>query len=375
MISLASSNMEDIAFFYIYSNLICFVILVIAYFCFNKNKNLTRREKVFSNILITHAIYFIFDSCWALLFYNIVDVSPIFLKLVRLIKYSLTTIGAYLWFSYISIYVHAKYMENEKIVYLSIPCILNIILIMILCLTIYKGEILQTLIVTFVPFCYMVFVAIYGTFRIVRHKSLINKRGALFYAIYPLSLIIFAVLQIAFENVPILCFGTSFVTIVILIYSLSIKVSTDALTGLYNRNELNRYVYNLVNNANNVCVLMCDLDDFKSINDTHGHLIGDKALVAASKILKEAIKETNLFLARFGGDEFIIIAKDFSQNDVEILIEDIDQRVNILNDSNSNYKIGISKGYAFLENNEDFLKAIERADRNLYINKKEKSSN
>ncbi len=359
--------------FYMYSNLICLFVFLIAFICFIKNKNLTKREKIFSYILITHILYFFFDACWAILFYKVLDLSFSYLKIIRIFKYLLVTVASYLWFMYISIYVRADYIDDKKkLCILSIPANLNLILVIVLGLVSYEGKLYQTFIITFIPFLYMVFVAIFGSLRIISHKALINKKGALFYAWYPMSLVIFALLQIIYENIPILCFGTTFAIIVILIYSLSIKISTDGLTGLYNRNELNRYVYYNVKNSSNICVLMFDLDNFKHINDTYGHLEGDKALIATSKILKDSIKDSNAFLARFGGDEFIIICKDFRQNDINAILLKIDEATKKINQVNNDYKIGISSGFAVREENEDFLKTIERADQKLYENKKNK---
>ena len=366
---------NSIPFFYIYSNLICLFIFLIAFICFIKNENLTRREKIFSYLLVVHILYFFFDACWAGLYYKLIELNEVYLNIIRVLKYSLVTIASYLWFMYISIYVRANYIDNKKkLTILSIPANLNFILVIVLCMFFYDGEMYKTFIITLVPFLYMVFVAIYGSYRIVRHKALINKKGSLFYAWYPMSFVIVALLQIIFENIPILCFGTTFTTIVILIYSLSIKISTDALTGLNNRNELNRYVYNLFKNNKNICVLMFDLDNFKHINDTYGHLEGDKALLAASKVLKNVVKDTNVFLARFGGDEFIIIAKDYSEDDINSLISKIEEETRLINQKNTEYIIGISCGYAFLEKDEDVLNTIERADQKLYERKKEKKT-
>lgn len=364
-----------IPLFYMYSNLICLFVIFVAFIYFIKNKNLTRREKIFAYILITHVFYFLLDTCWAALYYDLINIDDVALKFIRIFKYSLVTVASYLWFMYISIYVRAPFMDDKKkLSILSIPANFNFIFVIVICLLFYKGEMYQTFIITLIPFLYVVFVAIYGSYRILIHKALINKKGSLFYAWYPLCFVLFAILQILFEDVPILCFGTTFTIIVILIYSLSIKISTDALTGLNNRNELNRYVYNSVKNNSNICVLMFDLDEFKHINDTYGHLEGDKALLAASKILKNVVKDTNAFLARFGGDEFIVIAKDFSEEDVNLLITKMEKETELINQNNSEYIIGISCGYAFLKKDEDFINTIERADQKLYERKKEKKT-
>ncbi len=89
--------------------------------------------------------------------------------------------------------------------------------------------------------------------------------------------------------------------------NISIK---DALTGLYNR----RYFYDRVESTlagfdrygQSMCLLMLDIDHFKSINDTYGHAFGDEVLVAVSASLKSQVRNTDV-LVRFGGEEFVIV--------------------------------------------------------------------
>lgn len=78
---------------------------------------------------------------------------------------------------------------------------------------------------------------------------------------------------------------------------------TDFLTGLYNRSGEQLIEQNL--NATCCGILfMIDLDDFKSINDTHGHVVGDHVLIAVSQTLKSLFRSNDL-IARIGGDEFV----------------------------------------------------------------------
>lgn len=79
--------------------------------------------------------------------------------------------------------------------------------------------------------------------------------------------------------------------------------NTDFMTGLYNRRCFYQYVHN--NRCDKtVSLLYVDLDNFKAVNDTYGHQIGDKALICTSKLLKECF--CNEFIARIGGDEFLV---------------------------------------------------------------------
>jgi diguanylate cyclase (GGDEF)-like protein len=83
----------------------------------------------------------------------------------------------------------------------------------------------------------------------------------------------------------------------------------DALTGLYNRRYFLECLEQELQRAQRyglpLCLLMLDLDHFKQINDTHGHLMGDRVLATAGIILREALRTTDI-LGRYGGEEFCV---------------------------------------------------------------------
>lgn len=90
----------------------------------------------------------------------------------------------------------------------------------------------------------------------------------------------------------------------------------DSLTGAYNRH----YLYEETKNNKPSHLIMLDLDNFKQINDNYGHLIGDRILVAFSRLLRHSLRSTDR-IVRFGGDEFIIMLYDFKPEDAEQLIK------------------------------------------------------
>ena len=104
----------------------------------------------------------------------------------------------------------------------------------------------------------------------------------------------------------------------------------DLLTGLPNRNMLNhqlrKTVANLHRTPHGLGVLFLDLDDFKKVNDSHGHGEGDKLLEEAANRVRKCIRKTDL-ACRFGGDEFVIMLNQIKSIDEAILVaEDILQR-------------------------------------------------
>lgn len=90
----------------------------------------------------------------------------------------------------------------------------------------------------------------------------------------------------------------------------------DSLTGLLNRNEILSKIDSSINqvekNKNLLALIFIDLDDFKKINDTMGHVMGDKFLIDLSTKLSSILQKEDT-LARLGGDEFIILLENLEK--------------------------------------------------------------
>lgn len=97
---------------------------------------------------------------------------------------------------------------------------------------------------------------------------------------------------------------------------------TDTLTSLQNRNALNEHFANrLENSGQTFACMMIDLNKFKDINDTYGHLVGDEMLAVIGRRLKERFKDKEYFVGRLGGDEFIVLAGYQSRVEIDALAE------------------------------------------------------
>jgi diguanylate cyclase (GGDEF)-like protein len=100
----------------------------------------------------------------------------------------------------------------------------------------------------------------------------------------------------------------------------------DPLTGLYNRRSLNARVEQWLQDANRqqqqLAVVLLDLDHFKQINDTYGHLSGDQVLIAAAKVIESQVRKVDL-VGRFGGEEFIVVLPHTSVAEAQQVAERI----------------------------------------------------
>lgn len=137
--------------------------------------------------------------------------------------------------------------------------------------------------------------------------------------------------------------------------------SRDPLTGVYNRRFFQEFN---VHSGEKYCIAMLDLDHFKKVNDTYGHVVGDELLKHTIKIIKETIRHTDT-IVRVGGEEFVIVFKDTSLSDAHEISEKV--RANIEN--NPNQKVGvqtISIGLTELKSTKDLDASLKRADEALY---------
>ncbi|MCR5189631.1 MAG: GGDEF domain-containing protein, partial [Treponema sp.] len=151
----------------------------------------------------------------------------------------------------------------------------------------------------------------------------------------------------------------------------NLLISVDPLTGLNNRNQLMRYLGSKVRNESdnkNLYVFMLDVNKFKKINDTYGHVEGDAALVRCAKALKLANKHGKNFIGRYGGDEFIVIAEIKDKEEIEGYCQKMkDELAIICAEENVIYNLTFSIGYALYDKSMKSIQAfIAEADKKLY---------
>ena len=152
----------------------------------------------------------------------------------------------------------------------------------------------------------------------------------------------------------------------------------DALTGLYNRRHFDECLYDEWKKAKRVqrppTLLLCDIDHFKQVNDRYGHQAGDEFLKLTASLLRTVFKRNTDIVARFGGEEFIVLLTDSTPQRALDLAEELRMRMAATPmpyqgaDVSATMSIGVASAVGGNDESQEAL--IARADKALYRAKK-----
>lgn len=157
-----------------------------------------------------------------------------------------------------------------------------------------------------------------------------------------------------------------------LMYERALKTAlTDPLTGVHNRGSMEQHLEHqvLVSVRHNtpLSVLMIDIDHFKSINDTHGHMVGDAVLSDVAKAIVKCTRNSDVVF-RYGGEEFVVILTNTRSVGAQLLGQRICHAVanGRLDISGTQIAVTVSVGVAELTAGDGSVDLLERADKQLY---------
>lgn len=155
------------------------------------------------------------------------------------------------------------------------------------------------------------------------------------------------------------------------------KADIDHLTKLYNRRVLDREIKSLIDTNTQFSLVMYDIDDFKKVNDSYGHLAGDEVLKMVSDVVRRSIRKTDV-PCRYGGEEIAIIFKDLSKEDACVISERIRNNIELTSTlwSGGNIFVTVSGGVsAYPRDGSSKDEIIKIADDILYYQCKKQGKN
>jgi diguanylate cyclase (GGDEF)-like protein len=150
------------------------------------------------------------------------------------------------------------------------------------------------------------------------------------------------------------------------------KVNRDGLTNIYNKNFIEQKLAEEIERErryrHNLSILLLDIDHFKKVNDTYGHLAGDDVLVTVAKCLQKSVRATD-YLGRYGGEEFLIIFTETELKTALKAAERFRENVSVLKFKDELIKVTISGGLKQYSG-EDINQFLDKTDKLLYESKK-----
>lgn len=363
-------------------NLFCIAIMILLAYKVQMLFGERHSGILLSRVFTCGTLLLVFDLFWRLIDGKYFQISNAANWAFNMAYFLTSGIFAYFWFRYSETKQNSKFVRDTKyMAFLIAPMALLAVFVLSSYFTKFAFYIDDGGAYRRGPFNFLQMLFGYGPILFTSVKAFVKFLAAKMYtqkkelqslAVFIVAPIITWIIQFFFPDVPMLCVGMTFSALVLFISIQDLQISIDPLTGLNNRFQLERHLEQaMAARQDEIYLCILDMDHFKSINDKFGHIEGDNALRNFADILKSTCKSTNNFIARFGGDEFIIVSAG-SQGYINGLCEKIEEEVHEQG-KGLPYKfsvtIGVAKYSGKYKNSAEF---INSADKEMYQAKQER---
>lgn len=324
--------------------------------------DITRKDEHtwFCVLIVTHMVYLVCNTVWTMHEYDLLELSRALLMLVCSLSLWSVINCATSFFLFVTERREVEFSRTfTGRVLRLVPAGIATALILLnpwtgLVFTldgeeyfVHEALYLPTIVVASL---YLVAVAVIGAVAAMRARTTFLRRANAALCGSVLLIILFIVLDGFMSKASILPAAVFAVIVVIFILMQESSINSDALTGMNNRRKADEYLserLTRVSASDPLYLYIGDLNGFKKINDTYGHVEGDRALVRCSLALKQTIGRYNGFAARFGGDEFLMTRQPDgeAEADPEALIRDL---TGLLAERSEDlpYELAMTVGYA-----------------------------
>ena len=376
---------RDYLFFYSEATVVCILFFVIMLVNDHRNGNRQEKQILLDRVMVAHIIYFANDWVWAALLSGLIPRTRLLVTLVNFINAFFLAGITFNWFLYAAAAEQLPFRREKHfytivgLPYYLVTCVA--VVWYLIAPTFWVNEsaelnpLYYPLILLPAPMTYLLVTFVISMVQARKARLYAERRLCLQIGIFPLVIAFFGVLQLTMLNAPLFCFGCTINMLLFYLNNTADQISVDPLTRLNNRNQLHHYLsQDAAHRANGLreFVVMVDANGFKQINDTYGHAEGDRALVLIADALKGAIRilKEAPFLARYGGDEFILIVRTSDESELPALRREIRRRLREACEKESTpYTLSVAVGYDELGADEPFSACQQRADRKLYADK------
>lgn len=308
----------------IFAVILLFSLLIVIY---SKREIYTLKSRLFRliifatlSMLILEIFSWVYDSQPG-------DLSRFLHYLFNFTFIAFNTVVVSLWASYIDYLVYEDKKRLTKRLYYLYPTIILVVLSIInifepILFVIDSSNEYHRLPFMWVSLTMTSIIYIYVLAIVFKRRETLSNSlvfGVMLFLLIPM---LSSLLQLFFYGLFLIWPSTAVALIFSYLIFETTSASTDFLTGAASRNRAEDYITNHINKRKKFSVIMIDIDDFKILNDTYGHHIGDKSLIEMSKILRKVFNEKAV-VSRFGGDEFLIVTEVTSEGTIQFLKQEI----------------------------------------------------
>ena len=339
-------------------------------------------EKIFYSMIILNILQCLIETVVFLMDGKMVHGYHTLLVVLNVILFIINIVFAYSWTIYSDYKLFTDINRIKRIYpFVAIPAILTIIGCLInlttpVFFTVDENNIYQRTDLFIIPYAVTYSYLAIGVILIYSYRKKVHKYLFLPVIMFMIPIMIGSLLQFFFYGYSLVWLGVSIGLIYLYINVQNEASYVDVLSGLYNRQYLGNLLLMYSKKKDTVGVpagIMLDIDNFKSINNTFGHIVGDDAISTVGKLLHTAVGDKGV-ICRCGGDEFIILMNISSQNEIVDMVNNIRTHTKLFNESQKKpYNINFSIGYCIYhsenESIDDFLKKIDAA---MYEDKNKK---
>lgn len=376
------------AFTYLEVNISCILIILIILNLHLKNLDRSLSARIFSALLFSIIIYFIFDLACGLMENDVLHESQLISTLLNIGFFFSSYLVAYFSFVYSECEIGSKWMFKKDKLAISFVPVLVMFILTILTLkyrfffyiddagNYIKGPLYFLMLL--MAYSFLIAICIKNLSLYFNRKYYLKRDILLTMSSFVVFPLLAGAIQAFHTGVSIVCLGGTIAIVQVFTKMQNKRITLDTLTQINNRTKLMQYLDNKVSNYHkfstaDIYFVMIDIDRFKAVNDTFGHVEGDEAIKALANILKLSCNKYSCMLARYGGDEFSIVYEgDFAN--MEKLLMKIDNNLRAYNKQvKKPYDLQISLGYAkYEESMKSISELIAKADAELYKEKHRK---
>ena len=361
---------------------LCWIFTAVIFLSVRPDFGSVWEVRIFKCLLVTVLIALIADGFTHAHYRHFIHLPiPLLSFLYGLYMFMMSGLLSYFWLLFAEMKLNVSIADNRKYFILAtIPVILIGIAAFSSIKTGWLFQIDENAVYHRGPFWVHQNIVAYGFFLITTVHALIKAKNEKspqqrkeYYIIsmFLISPFFGALLQLFIGSHPFVAPATVLGMFFIFINLQANAINRDTLTSLNNRKSTNEYIEENLTKAtkeNAYYVFMIDIDGFKLVNDTYGHLEGDKALVLFANVLRKNVDEYHGFVARYGGDEFLVVIEKKYLEDPDKFMEDVNDALAVEKEKQGLlYSLHGSYGYKICDGSSKRLESvIDDADAMLY---------